>query len=411
MAQLNITLDQGEILRLLSDSRGDAFRTLPEESPNAVLRAESEEQLRARPYERTGERTDCRNGTRERALTTRVGTLEPGVPRHRNAPLGTLVFENHERSEAALVTTMAEMVVAGVSTAKVGRVMEEICGRPFSKQSVSEACTELDAGVDKFRNRRLAGDYLFAMVDATYVKVRENHRIVSKALMVAIGLTAAGPREVIGVSLADAETEETWASFVRSLATRGLRGVRMLASDAHEGIVAALREVYPEAPWQRCQAHLTRNVVDGAPKRHGEGLRSELVEMLDCATIEHARARRDEIIADYRDIAADAVARLDSGFDDAMTVTGLPASMRRCTRTSNYLERLNKEARRRPRVIGIFPNATSALRLMGAFLMEENERWATKRKTYYAPACEEPRAKAPILARMAQSQREPRKAA
>ena len=411
MAQLNITLDQGEILRLLSDSRGDAFRTLLKESLNAVLRAESEEQLCARPYERTGERTDCRNGTRERALTTRVGTLELSVPRHRNAPFRTLVFENYKRSEAALVTTMAEMVVAGVSTAKVGRVMEEICGRPFPRQSVSEACTELDAGVDKFRNRRLAGDYLFAMVDATYVKVRENHRIVSKALMVAIGLTAAGPREVIGVSLADAETEETWTSFVRSLAARGLRGVRMLASDAHEGIVAALREVYPEVPWQRCQAHFTRNVVDGAPKRYREGLRSELVEMFNCATIEHARARRDEIIADYRDVAADAVARLDSGFDDAMTVMELPASMRRCTRTSNYLERLNKEVKRRSKVIGIFPNATSALRLMGAFLMEENERWATKRKIYYAPACEELRAKAPILARIAQNQRELRKAA
>ena len=267
MAQLNITLDQDEILRLLADNSGDAFKILLQEALNSVLRAESAEQLRAAPYERTGERTDCRNGTRERGLTTRIGTIELSVPRHRNAPFKTLVFENYKRSEAALITTMAEMVVAGVSTAKVGRVMQEICERPFSKQSVSEACAELDGAVEAFRLRPIGPGCLFAMVDATYVKVRENRRIVSKALMIAVALNESGRKEVVGFELADREEAATWRAFLSSLRKRGLTDVRMFTSDAHEGIIAALEDVFPDAPWQRCQAHFARNISDAAPKR------------------------------------------------------------------------------------------------------------------------------------------------
>ncbi len=411
MAQLNITLEQDEILRLLADSSGDAFRVMLQESLNAVLRAESAEQLRAAPYERTDERTDSRNGTRRRPLTTRIGTVELTVPRHRNAPFKTLVFENYKRSEAALVTTMAEMVVNGVSTAKVGRVMEEICGRSFSKQAVSEACAELDAAVGEFRERALGGDYLFVMADATYLKVREDHRVSAKALMIAIGLTAAGTKEVIGFGLADSETEESWRGFLEALRRRGLSGVRMFTSDAHEGLVAALQDVFPDTPWQRCQAHFARNVVDGAPKRLREGLRSELTEMFNCRTLEEARAMRDGIVADYAAEAPKAAERLDAGFEDAMTVMALPEEMRRCTRTSNYLERLNKEVKRRSKVIGVFPNSASAVRLMGSFLMEENDRWAYMHKVYYSPACRKLESRVPALVAIAREQRRLRLAA
>ena len=411
MAQINITLEQDEILRLLADSKGDAFKAMLQESLNAVLRAESAEQLRAEPYERTPERTDSRNGTRTRPLVTRIGTIELTVPRHRNVPFRTLVFENYRRSEAALVTTMAEMVVAGVSTAKVGRVMEEICGRSFSKQAVSEACGELDAAVGAFRGRPLPGEYPFVMADATYVKVRQDHRVVAKALMIAIGMTPGGSREVIGVELADAETAETWASFLRSLRSRGLGGMRVFTSDAHAGLVAAIQDVFPDAAWQRCQAHFARNVVDGAPKRLREGLRGELIEMFNCPDVEAARRRRDEIIADYAEEAPKAVERLDAGFEDAMTAMVLPRGMRACTRTSNCLERLNREVKRRSNVIGIFPNAASAIRLMGAVLMEENERWSAKRPLFYAPACRELESKSAELVRIARMQRRLREAA
>lgn len=411
MAQLNITLNQQEILQLLEDSRGDAFRILLQEALNGILRAESAEQLKAEPYERTEERTDSRNGVRPRLLTTRLGTIELAVPRHRNVPFKTLVFENYKRSEAALVTAMAEMVVAGVSTAKVGRVMEEICGRSFSKQAVSEACAELDGVVEAFRSRRIESTILFAMADATYLKVRENHRIASKALMVCMGLTASGTKEILGFCLADAETHGEWKAFLTSLRARGLIGVRMFTSDANDGLVSALGEVFPDAAWQRCQAHFMRNIAEAAPKRLRAGLRSELVEMFNAKTASEARKRRDAIIADYAILAPKAMECLDAGFDDAMTVMELPEAMRMCTRTSNYLERLNREVKRRTKVIGIFPNAASAVRLAGAMLMEENERWEGARKAYYSPACRELESRVPALKRIAQLQLQLRRAA
>ena len=209
MAQINVTLDQDEILRLLADSSGDAFRRVLAAALNAVMRAESDEQLGAGRYERGESRTDSRNGTRERRLTTRVGTIVLEVPRRRSAPFETMVFESYRRSEAALVATMAEMVVGGVSTAKVGKVMREICGREFPRQSVSAACATPGSAVEDFRGRPLEpGAYPFAMPGATYLKVRGGHRVRARALLVAIGLDRSGRKEVLGLALADAETRE-----------------------------------------------------------------------------------------------------------------------------------------------------------------------------------------------------------
>lgn len=405
MAQINVTLDQDEILRLLADSSGDAFRQVLAAALNAVMRAESDEQLGAGRYERSESRTDSRNGTRARRLTTRVGTIVLEVPRHRNAPFETMVFESYRRSEAALVTTMAEMVVGGVSTAKVGKVMREICGREFSKQSVSAACATLDSAVEDFRGRPLEpGAYPFAMLDATYLKVRGGHRVRARALLVAIGLDRSGRKEVLGLALADAETREGWSAFMRSLRDRGLRGMAVVTSDAHEGLVAALHDVWPDAAWQRCQAHFSRNVSDAAPKRLRAGLRSEMTEMFNCRTLAEAAARRDRILADYAEEAPQACERLGAGFDDAMTVMRLPEQMRRCTRTSNYLERLNKEIKRRSNVVGVFPNDGSVIRLVGALLMEENDRWAAMSKAYYSTGVAELEGRLGELAGIAREQ-------
>lgn len=405
MAQINVTLDQDEILRLLADSSGDAFRQVLAAALNAVMRAESDEQLGAGRYERSESRTDSRNGTRARRLTTRVGTIELEVPRHRSAPFETMVFESYRRSEAALVTTMAEMVVGGVSTAKVGKVMREICGREFSKQSVSAACATLDSAVEDFRTRPLEpGAYPFAMLDATYLKVRGGHRVRARALLVAIGLDRSGRKEVLGLDLADAETREGWSAFMRSLRDRGLRGMAVVTSDAHEGLVAALHDVWPDAAWQRCQAHFSRNVSDAAPKRLRAGLRSEMTEMFNCRTLAEAAARRDRILADYAEEAPQACERLGAGFDDAMTAMRLPEQMRRRARTSNYLERLNKEIKRRSNVVGVFPNAGSVVRLVGALLMEENDRWAAMSKAYYSTGVAELEGRLAELAGIAREQ-------
>ena len=373
MAQLNITLNQEEIQALLLDDRGEAFKKILQTSLNKILQAESAEQLKAAPYERSEERTDCRNGSRDRDLNTRVGRITLHVPRHRNVPFKTLVFDNYSRSEAALVAGMAEMVVNGVSTRKVSRVMETLCGTSFSKSAVSDVCKDLETAVKEFQTRPLEGDYPFLTVDATYFKVRENSRIISKAFMIAYGTNAEGHREILGFGVYANESSATWTDFLLSLKRRGLTGLLMITSDAHEGILNAIGKVFPTVPWQRCQFHFSRNITDKAPKKYQTGLRAELQELFNCKTIAEARKVRDRIIEDYRDVAESAVACLDEGFESSMTVMLLPAWLRRFYRTSNQIERLNKELKRRSKVIGVFPNEDSVLRLMGSVLMERHD--------------------------------------
>ena len=355
MAQLNITLNQEEIQALLLEDQGEAFKKILQTSLNKILQTESTEQLKAEPYERSEERTDSRNGSRDRGLNTRVGRITLQVPRHRNVPFRTLVFDNYSRSEAALVAGMAEMVVNGVSTRKVARVMETLCGTSFSKSAVSDVCKDLDKAVKEFRNRPLEGDYPFLTVDATYFKVRENSRVISKAFMIAYGTNTEGHREILGFGVYENESSATWTDFLLGLKKRGLTGLLMITSDAHDGILSAIGKVFPTVPWQRCQFHFSRNITDKAPKKYQAGLRTELQEMFNCKTLAEARKIRDRIINDYRDVAESAVVCLDEGFESAMTVMLLPAWLRRFYRTSNQIERLNKELKRRSKVIGVFP--------------------------------------------------------
>ena len=373
MAQLNITLNQEEIQALLLEDQGEAFKKILQASLNKILQAESGEKLKAEPYERSAERTDSRNGSRDRDLNTRVGRITLQVPRHRNVPFKTLVFENYSRSEAALVAGMAEMVVNGVSTRKVSRVMETLCGTSFSKSAVSDVCKDLDKAVKEFRNRPLQGDYPFLTVDATYFKVRENSRVISKAFMIAYGTNAEGHREILGFGVYANESSATWTDFLLGLKKRGLTGLLMITSDAHEGILNAIGKVFPTVPWQRCQFHFIRNITDKAPKKYQAGLQTELQELFNCKTMAEARKVRDRIMEDYRDVAEPAVTCLDEGFESAMTVMLLPAWLRRFYRTSNQIERLNKELKRRSKVIGVFPNEDSVLRLMGSVLMERHD--------------------------------------
>ena len=389
MAQLNITLNQEEILQLLCNDRDEAFRQLLQNSLNSILKAESAEQLKAEPYERSEERTDSRNGSRDRDLTTRIGKITLRVPRHRNQPFKTMIFENYSRSEAALIACMAEMVINGVSTRKVSQVVETICGETCSKSTVSDLCKDLDGKVNEFRNRPLEGNYPFLEVDATYFKVRENHRIISKAFMIAYGVNERGLREILGFAVSHAENKETWKDFLASLKARGLKGLLMVTSDAHEGIRDAVTRVFPDVPWQRCQFHFSRNISDKAPKKYQAGIRAELNGMFNSKDILEARQKRDAIIGGYQDVAASAMACLEEGFEDSMTVMTLPEQLRKYFRTSNHIERLNKELKRRSNVIGIFPNEGSLLRLMGAVLIERNEiiqlqPVAFSRKTYAA---------------------------
>lgn len=383
MAQFNITLNHEEILQLLAVDRSAAFAKLLQGCLNTALRLESSVQLKAEPYERTEERTGSRNGYRDRPLTTRLGSITLSVPKHRDGePFHTMIFDNYERSEAALILTMAEMVVNGVSTRKVSQVMETLCGKTYSKSTVSEACKELDKKVKEFRERPLDGEYPFMSVDATYFKVRENGRILSRAFMIAYATNSDGQRDILGFGIYANESKQTWNDFLNSLKERGLHGLKMITSDAHEGIQNAISKVFPEAAWQRCQFHFIRNIISKAPKKYQAGLSGELQEMFNCKTIEEARKSRDVIISDYKDVAEEAMNCLDEGFESAMNVMILPYSLRKCFRTSNHIERLNKELKRRSKVIGIFPNEASLMRLMGSVLVELNERILTRKRIF-----------------------------
>lgn len=396
MSQVNITVDYEEVVALFSKERNEAFAYLMEKILNAFLLAESEDQIGASKHERSEDRNDYRNGTRDRPLVTRIGKLTLKVPRHRNVPFVTMIFDQYQRNEAALLTTMMDMVVQGVSTRKVTNVVEELCGTSFSKSTVSELCRRLDESIKQFKNRPLKDPYPFVITDAKYFKVRENHSIVSKAFMVAMGITEDGRREIIDFGTYDNESERTWKEFLTSLKKRGVNP-DMIASDAHQGLLAGLKEVYPEVPWQRCQFHFQENILKATPKKEQKGLQTELREMFNAKTMKEARERRDEIVNDYRDVAPKAMEILELGFEEAMTGMLLPEGMRIPLRTTNCLERENGEMGRRSDVIRIFPNVESLTRLMGAVLMDRHYILSTRkalfRKEKYIQAIQEAKPK------------------
>lgn len=374
---------------IMQCDREGAFIKLLQDSLNSVMKAESTEQLHAESYERSDDRAGYRNGSRERVLNTRIGSFTLTVPKHRGGvPFKTEVFDTYCRSEAALIASMAEMVVNGVSTRKVSNVVETLCGTSISKSAVSDLCKDLDEAVEKFKSRPLTDCYPLVTVDATYFKVREDHKVISKAMMIAYATNSKGIRDIIGFGVYPNESNDTWSDFLASLRSRGLRDVRMFTSDSHEGIKYAISHIFPDTPWQRCQFHFRRNIIDKMPKKYQEGIASELNEMFDCDTVESARKKRDSIISEYSDIAESAMSCLDEGFEDSMTVMVLPKEIRKYFRTSNHIERLNSELKRRSRVIGIFPNVASLERLMGSVLLERNDMQST-RPVFYSPAYQE----------------------
>ena len=383
MAQYNITITE-ELLHglFLSNGRDEAFSKLLEEIFNQVLLSQSTEQIGAQPYERTEDRTAYRNGFRDRQLTTRVGALTLRVPRHRNGHFSTELFARYQRSEQALVLAMMEMVINGVSTRKVEQITEELCGKKFSKSTVSALCKNLDPMVEAFRTRPLHCHYPFLMVDAIYVKVRENGRIQSRGLLIAVAVNEEGYREIIGFQLANSESESSWGELFSSLKDRGLKNVDLVTSDDHKGLVNAIRRHFQGTSWQRCQTHFSRNMLDHTPKALQPEVKEELRRLYESVDLESARKVRDQIIKTYESKAPKATALLDEAFDDITAVLALPLKYRKRLRTTNGVERLNQEIRRRERVIRIFPNSASVIRLMGALLMEHDEKWQTGRKYF-----------------------------
>lgn len=383
MAQINLTLNTEILQGLFSKSgRDDAFAKLLEEILNQVLQAQASERLQAEPYERNGERQGYRNGFRERTIATRVGPVTLAVPRLRCGTFSTELFERYQRSEQALVLAMMEMVVNGVSTRKVSAITEELCGKSFSKSTVSTLCEALDPIVENFRNRPLSKHYPFIIVDALYTKVREDGRVRSKGVLVATGVNEDGYREILGFNIENSESESSWGELFVSLRERGLENVDIVVSDNHKGMVKAIRKNFTNASWQRCQTHFSRNVFDKTPKKHQEEIHSHLQKLYNAENIDHARDLLRQITEKYAEKLPDVVDLIESAFDDITAIIALPEKYRKRLRTTNSVERMNEEIRRRERVIRIFPNKGSAIRLIGAMLIEQHEKWVGGHKYF-----------------------------
>lgn len=379
MAQYNITVDDEVLKGLFTGDKG--MSQLLEQVLNQVLKAQASEQLQAEPYERSEERQGYRNGTRPHPLTTRIGTLTLRVPRLRNGNFSTELFARYQRSEQALLLTLVEMVINGVSTRKISAITEELCGADFSKSTVSELCKRLDPVVQGWNERNLRETrYPFVLVDAIVLKIREEGRVRSRAAMIATGINEEGYREILGMMLGDSESEASWTEFFSWLKSRDLRGVDIVVSDNHSGLVKALQAQFQGATWQRCQTHFMRNFMDATPKPLHDELYGKVRAILDAPDVETARLLMNQVVSNYSEKAPKAIQVLENGFDDITAVLCLPERYRKRLRTTNGMERLNEEIRRRDRVIRIYPNRNSVIRLIGALLMEMDEKWQSGHK-------------------------------
>jgi transposase-like protein len=380
MAEYKIILNDSFVQDMLSNP--NAVGDLMSEVLNQILSAQATEQIGAMPYERSGERRNYRNGVRERALTTRFGTLNLQVPQLRiGGALKTELFTRYQRSEQAFVAALMEMVINGVSTRKVSRITEELCGAEFSKSTVSELCKRLDPKIAEWRNRPL-GHFPFVLVDGIVTKVRIDGRVRPQSMLVATGVNPEGYREILGFYVGDSESEHTWSEFFASLKARGLTGVDLVVSDQHKGLVKAIQTHFQGASWQRCQTHFMRNIVDATPKALATEVRDRVRAILQAPDAATARTLLETTLRDYAERAPKAMACLEAGIDDALAIMALPSYYRKRLRTTNSVERLNEEIRRRERVIRIFPNVASLERLIGALLMEMDEEELGSRKYF-----------------------------
>jgi len=353
----------------------DLIRGIVQLAMQEFLEAEMDEALGAAKGERTEGRLGYRSGHYPRKLITRVGTLELRVPQDRQGRFSTEIFSRYQRSEKALVAALIEMYVQGVSTRKIKAVSEELCGHEFSASTISELNATLDGELEKFARQRLEAEYPYLILDARYEKVREDGVIRSRAVLVAIGIDWEGRRRILGVELAGRETLTSWRDFLLGLKQRGLCGVRMAVSDDHSGLKRAIAQVLPEAAWQRCYVHFLRNALDHLPRKADDDCLTELrwlYDRRDAAEARlHLRAWLERWAAKYPRLCA----WVEEGIEETWTFYRQPREHHKHIKSTNMLERLNQELKRRTHVVRIFPNEQSCLRLIRALASEQHEEW------------------------------------
>jgi len=381
LAESNVV---NEVVQVLAERGFDGLAEVLEVVLNEAMKIERSHALGARPYERTPERRGQANGFKDKTVLSRLGQLELKVPQTRDSSFYPSALQRGERSERALKVALAEMYVQGVSTRKVKAIVEELCGSEVSSTQVSRCAAELDEVLSKWRDRPL-GAYPFVILDARYEKVRHGGCVVDCAVLVAVGVGLDGKRSILGVSVKLSEAEVHWREFLGSLVARGLHGVELIVSDGHAGLKEARQACLPSVPWQRCQFHLLQNAMQYVPH---VSQRAEVAA--DLRAVFHAPSREEAqrlirlTVEKYEPTAPRLAEWIERNAPEGLTVFAWPAALRRRLRTTNLLERLNREIKRRTRVATLFPNEPSLLRLVSAILMETSEDWETG-KIYLKP--------------------------
>jgi len=350
-----------------------------------VMQAEAQEHLQAAPHERSARRQGYRNGSKPRSLLTRIGELELEVPQVRGCePYHPSLFARWQRSERALLVACGEMYFQGVSTRKVQEVLEAMCQGQISAMTVSRVAAELDEKLSQFRSRRLdhtAWQYL--MVDARYEHVRVEGHVVDQAVLVVVGFDRQGRREVLDWSVGDSESEGCWSEVFRRLKDRGLEEVKLVVSDAHRGIRAAMKRHFQGAVWQRCRVHFKREMGRKVSYKHLKELMADLAAVYAPWERSECLRRGQEMASKWRGKCPAVARMLEEGLEDTLAVLGLPEHHRRRLASTNLLENIMKRLKKRTRVVGIFPNRGSCDRLIGAQLLELHEKWQSEAKAYF----------------------------
>ena len=375
-----------EFMEVLIQEGTDGFRSVLEALLNETMKIDRERHLNASPYQRSEERRGQANGFKPKTLSTRLGELQLEIPQVRDSSFYPQSLEKGCRSEVALKLALAEMYTQGVSTRKVTAITEMLCGTSVSSTHVSNVSRILDTELEKFRNRPLSKPFRYVFFDAQYQRLRHAGAVTSLAVLIAIGVNSDGKREVLGVSVSLSEAEVHWRTFLQSLLARGLSGMELITSDNHSGLKAARQAVMPSVPWQRCQFHMSQNAQAYATSA---SMRTEIAQALrdifSQPSADDARAMVKKVIARFEKRAPKFAKWLDENIEEGFTVFNLPRELWRKLRTSNGLERLNREVRRRTRVATLFPNEESCLRLITAVLQEVNQDWVTGRTYIVEP--------------------------
>ena len=359
---------------LLKRGGGDFLKDVAEEVLGRLMAYDVEGQIGAGRYERNEERTTQRNGYRHRAFDTRLGTLDLKIPKLRKGSYFPGFLEPRRTTEQALVAVIQEAWIQGVSTRKVDDLVQAMGMSGISKSQVSELCKGIDVRVNSFMERPIEGDWTYLWLDATYLKVRENGRIESVAAIIATGVNTDGRREILGLGLGPSEAAIFWLGFLRGLEKRGLKGVKLVISDAHEGLKAAIAQVF-KATWQRCRVHFMRNALAYVPKAQHQmvaaAIRTVFMQADHAAASQTWRQVADQLRVRIPKLAA----MMDEAEADVIAFMAFPKSHWPKLHSTNPIERLNKEVKRRADVVGIFPNEASIMRLVGAILLEQNDEW------------------------------------